>query len=508
MTLTQIIGQRFGVGFEGKTVPEDFRAFVRRTQIGSVILFSRNIGTAQETRALCEEIQRIVIEETGRPALIMADQEGGAVKRLGKDAALVPSAMALAAAGGGDIRTAMRITGDELAAVGINMDLAPVADVNSNPLNPIIGPRSYGDTPEKVGACVAEAVRGLHDAGVYSCAKHFPGHGDTALDSHLDLPMVDRSLKELEAQELVPFQAAAMAGTDAVMTTHILFPQLETENIPATMSRTILQGLLREKLGFQGLIISDCMMMSAIRKFYGTVEGSLAAVKAGVDIVLICHDMALMEEAWQKVYDEAIAGRISMEELQNSADRVLRYREQAVLFAGDVSQVGRRERLDAAQDMMDRAVTHLGAPVPALSGKCLFTAPAPSFAGKVNDSLDQFTFADFLSRRFRGTGFTFAMDPEDQEIESILSQAKDADVICLGTVSALRHPGQDKLLRALAGLGKPMIAAALRDPYELKDLPEHVCALALYEYDRMSMKALERVLSGEIKPTGTLPVKL
>ncbi|MBQ8137348.1 MAG: glycoside hydrolase family 3 protein, partial [Clostridia bacterium] len=260
MTLSQTVGQRFCVGFATPEVPKDFRAFVRKTQIGSVILFSHNITSVSQVRALCGELQAIFMEETGRPGIIMADQEGGTVRRMPSDAVLMPGAMALAAAGGQDIRTASRIAGEELAAVGINMNLAPVADVNSSPVNPVISVRSYGDVPSRVGEACEQAILGLHDAGIYSCAKHFPGHGDTNIDSHLDLPMVDKPLEEMEKVELVPFKAAIRAGTDAVMTTHILFPQLESEKIPATMSRTIMTGLLREKLGFEGLILSDCMM--------------------------------------------------------------------------------------------------------------------------------------------------------------------------------------------------------------------------------------------------------
>ena len=509
MTLQQIIGQRFAVGFPGQTVPECFRAFVRRTQIGSVILFSRNIVSAAQTKEMCEELQRIFIQETGRPGLIMADQEGGPVRRMGPDAALMPAAMALSAAGGGDIRTAFRITGTELAAVGINMDLAPVADVNSNPLNPVIGVRSFGDRPQNVGTGCAEAIRGLHDAGIYSCAKHFPGHGDTMLDSHLDLPLVDRSLAEMDSLELPSFRDAVTAGTDAVMTTHILFPQLEKEKIPATMSRTILQGLLREKLGFRGLIISDCMMMNAIRQFYGTVPGCLAAVRAGVDIVLVSHDMDLMEEAWQTVLAEAEAGRLSMDELKECAARVIRCRDAAPTCIGDLSPVGCRAHLDAAQDMMDRAVVRIGAEMPPLTGRPLFAAPAPALGARVNDSIDaSLTFAGRLSARFGGCGLTIPLDPSEEDIARVLAQAKNADVICLGTVSALRHPGQKTLLDALMALEKPMAAAALGDPYELKYLQPHVCGFALFEYDAMSLSSLERILRGDFKPSGRLPVRL
>ncbi len=210
------------------------------------------------------------------------------VTRLTDDATNMPGAMAIAATGNPEnAYTAGRITAAELQALGIDFDLAPVMDVNSNPQNPVIGVRSYADNPETVARFALRMMQGLLDGGVLCAAKHFPGHGDTSLDSHLSLPTVDKSLAALEAVELVPFKAAISAGIPAIMTSHILFPQLEKDTLPATMSRAIITGLLKESLGFKGLVISDCMEMAAIKQFYGTVEGTIAALVAGVDLVFI-----------------------------------------------------------------------------------------------------------------------------------------------------------------------------------------------------------------------------
>ena len=508
MTLSQIVGQRFCVGFATPEVPKDFRAFVRKTQIGSVILFSHNITSAAQVRALCEELQAIFLSETGRPGIIMADQEGGTVRRMPADAVLMPGAMALAA-GGQDIRAASRIAGEELAAVGINMNLAPVADVNSNRLNPVISVRSYSDDPSRVGKACTQAILGLHDAGIYSCTKHFPGHGDTNVDSHLALPLVDKPFEEMEKVELVPFKAAIRAGTDAIMTTHILFPQLENEKIPATMSRTIMTGLLREKLGFEGLILSDCMMMNAIKEYYGTVEGCLAAVKAGVDIVLVSHSMDLMLEAWERVMQEAEQGRLDMDEMTASASRVMRYREMAPTFLGDLSRVGTKEHFDAAQAMMDSAICRIGGEMPRPTERSLFVAPVPNLAAKVSDALDpSLTFPGAMTKAFGGEGLLVSIDPTDAEIENAVAKAKDCDALFLGTVSALRYPGQERLMQALMSLEMPTAVITLRDPYELKLLKKGVCGIAAFAYNRTSLESVRKVLSGERIPSGTLPVKL
>ena len=237
-------------------------------------------------------------KKQGYPAFIAIDQEGGVVSRLGSDAAVIPSAMAIAATG--DTNNAYEaglITGRELMAMGVNMNLAPDMDVNSNPRNPVIGVRSYGDTAETVSSFRGSNIWGLQDSGVLCTAKHFPGHGDTAVDSHLGLPCVDKTLEELRDCELKPFQAAIPAGVSAVMTSHILFPRLEPDGLPATMSRRIITDLLKKELGFSGLVLSDCMMMNAIQGHFGTVNGCLMAAKAGVDLIFISHSREFAGEA-------------------------------------------------------------------------------------------------------------------------------------------------------------------------------------------------------------------
>ena len=255
MDLREQIGQRLVTGFPGTELTEDFRRMVREYKISNVILFRENITDCAQLKQLCGEIQALVRRETGHGAFITADQEGGLVTRLPGDAVNVPGAMAIAATG--DPENAYRaglLTGRELRALGVNFDLAPSVDVNSNPENPVIGARSYGDTPQEVSRYANRMIRGLLDGGVLCSAKHFPGHGDTDTDSHLALPCVDKSMEELERTELLPFREAVRAGVPAVMTTHILFPQLEPEHLPATMSRRIMTGLLREQMGFDGLI--------------------------------------------------------------------------------------------------------------------------------------------------------------------------------------------------------------------------------------------------------------
>ncbi|MCD8021949.1 MAG: glycoside hydrolase family 3 protein [Lachnospiraceae bacterium] len=349
MTLRDKIGQKLVGGFPGKEMSEEFIHMVRTYKIGNVVLFRSNIESSAQLKELCESIQRLIQEETGYPAFIGIDQEGGTVTRLPDDAANVPGAMALAAAGDpAYAKEAAKITACELGALGVNFNFAPVADVNCNPANPVIGVRSFGDDPDQVAKYACASLQGYQENGLLVSAKHFPGHGDTDMDSHVSLPMVDKPLEELERMELKPFQALIDAGCPAIMTTHILFPALEKEmicsanedrlamsgtaggvleQVPATMSRRIVTGLLKEKMGFQGLVISDCMEMEAIKTYYGTGRGAAEAMKAGVDLILVSHTAELLEEAAQRMETAIANGEMPMEEFDASVEKILAHKK-------------------------------------------------------------------------------------------------------------------------------------------------------------------------------------
>ena len=302
MSLKEKIGQCFSVGFPGTGLTEEFCRFLKEFQVGNIILFGENIESGEQLSGLCGSLRQQVKENTGIAPFIMIDQEGGAIVRLSDDLVNVPGAMATAASRDPEnAYLAGQLTGRQLKRLGINFDLAPVMDINCNQDNPVIGIRSYGDGPGQVGAYAMKMAKGLMSEKVLACAKHFPGHGDTAQDSHLSLPVVDKPVEELEAMELRPFREGVEAGIPAIMSTHILFPALETEKIPATMSEKILTGLLRKKYGFQGMILSDCMEMGAIKQYFGTANGVVKALGAGVDIVLISHTPSVARESIEAV---------------------------------------------------------------------------------------------------------------------------------------------------------------------------------------------------------------
>ncbi len=252
---------------------------IQHYHVGNIILFSRNVRDAQQLHELTSSLQEIA-RAAGQhsPLLIAIDQENGMVQRLGADATIFPGNMALGAVG--EEQSACEVAlaaGLELRALGMNLNLAPVVDVNNNPANPVIGVRSFGENPQQVARLANAQIRGYHKAGMATCIKHFPGHGDTATDSHLAIPTVPYEMERLERIELVPFKSGIAAGTDLVMTAHIYFPALMGgTHLPATLSAAVVRQLLREQLGFQGIILTDCLEMNAVSETVGVGKGRSA----------------------------------------------------------------------------------------------------------------------------------------------------------------------------------------------------------------------------------------
>lgn len=511
MNLNEMIGQRMVSGFPGPKMSEAFIEAVKKYKLGNVILFKWNVESAAQLKNLCTEIQALVTRETGQPAFITIDQEGGTVTRMPNDAVCVPGAMTIAATGDPEnAYEAGLITAKELRALSINFDLAPVLDVNSNRANPVIGVRSYGDDPDKVAAFGVRMMRGLTDGGVLSSAKHFPGHGDTTVDSHLGLPCIDKSIEELESCELIPFRAAIDAGIPAVMTTHILFPQIEKEHLPATMSRTIMTGILRQRLNFKGLIISDCMMMKAIAEHYGTVNGVVSAMRAGVDLVFVCHDPALACQAMDAVKAACLNGTISMDEMKESAERILKYKENLSPEAGaEKTSAIDAEHRAAVRRMMRDAVTLVRGNVPPLGDRPVFIG-CPAFASTQasNPHCDSDVFSVAMQKRLGGDAITITQDPTDAEIQAAAEQTRGHSSVIVATVNGTLRRGQLRLVHALCALSMPTVCVAMRNPYDLAEIPKDACALAAYEYDDMSLDAVADVLNGLLTPRGMLPVQL
>lgn len=308
------------VGFDGTGITPELRGLID-LGVRSVILFARNAGTPAEVATMVAEIRTA----TPEPLLFCIDQEGGRTVRLTDGFATPPEMREIGGIGPHAAQDVGRILAEDLRAVGIDLDLAPVVDVDSNPDNPVIGPRSFGADPARVSECARRFIEAMQAAGVAACAKHFPGHGDTILDSHHDLPVLPHDRDRLERVELPPFRASIAAGVACIMSTHVVFEALDP-GVPATLSPACIDGLLRTELGFEGVVISDDLEMAAIAEL-PSIEGDIGeaavrSIEAGVDLVLCCHRPDRQRRAVGALIAAVDSGRISIDRLEASLRRL------------------------------------------------------------------------------------------------------------------------------------------------------------------------------------------
>jgi beta-N-acetylhexosaminidase len=307
------------VGFDGAAAPPHLRALAARG-VRHVILFTRNFESQAQLRDLCAAIDALGTPD--RPMLICADQEGGRVQRFRAGFTAIPSMRELGrSCDAAAITVRAAALARELRDVGIHFNLAPVLDVDSNPANPVIGERSLGADPMRVATLGTAFIRGMQSQGVAACAKHFPGHGDTGIDSHFDLPRLAHGRDRLDAIELPPFAAAIRAGVAAIMTAHVVFDALDP-GVPATMSRAVIHDLLRVRLGFGGVVVSDDMEMKAIADHFGFEEAIVRGGSAGIDLFLVCHDHVLQHRAIDTLVRATEAGRLARQAISASRDRL------------------------------------------------------------------------------------------------------------------------------------------------------------------------------------------
>lgn len=523
-TIEQLIGQLFAVGFYGTTPSSEIVELIQRYHVGSVILFSRNVQSGQQVTELTQQLQEIARAAGQRyPLLIMIDQENGMVRRLGDEMTMLPGNMALGAIENEQVAyDVAEATGRELRTFGINMNLAPVADVNNNPANPVIGVRSFGEDPQLVARLTAAAVRGYRAAGVISTLKHFPGHGDTAVDSHLSLPTIPYDMKRLEELELIPFKSGITADADCVMTAHLYLPQLMTnEVLPATVSPVILRTLLREKLGFKGVVISDCLVMKAVSELIGEARGSIMALQAGVDLVLISHYFERQSKSIEAVQKAVRAGEISLEMIQQAGERIrqlkartLLWEEQlhAITLSSTEYQVHQQLR-DKAYALSTTLVKNEDGLVPLqLRGEqhLLVIAPQRSVFTEVEDRKDsEASLVEYIRRYHEQvTALPSVRRLTSTQREEMLQAAKEADIILVLTVNARLDQQQIDFMHDLLQLGRPVIGVAVGAPYDVEAFPNLGTYFATYEYTPPALKAMADVLFGKSTPQGKLPVSL
>lgn len=512
------IGQLLVVGFHGKTLSKEIKDLIHNYHIGSVILFARNLGTLEEIRELTINLQ-LEAKAAGyeKPLLICLDQENGIVKRIGKNFGEYPGAMALGATNNPSFAYENgKMTASGLKSLGINWNLAPVVDVNNNSQNPVIGVRSYGEDPAKVADFGKAAMQGMQHEGLVTSLKHFPGHGDTSIDSHIDLPKIKHSLQRLHEVELVPFKVCIQAGADTIMIAHIVFPALETnEDRPATLSKNIVTGLLREKLGYDGVVTTDCLEMKAVATTFGTSNGAVEALKAGVDLVMVSHSYEKQVEVIQKIIEAIENKELSYSRIEQSFQRIKRLKSKKLSWNEELNTLPFSNfNYSAKQTMIENIFGHSVTVVK--QGKRLDKDSHSVFVlededanqtmaedKKIESTVLSETVKEQVGNVETGRFSSTMLEEKDQLIEKVIK--KDALIVGVNVLTKV-----DEWISLINEISQriPTYVISMKNPYVSHLIPNVEWLICTYEPSSIPVKIAVKAFIGDTHPTGQLPVTI
>ena len=501
MQLEAAVGQLLMVGFDGLEAPPYILDWLARGWVGGVYLFARNIESPSQVKALTDSCHNAAAQ----PILIGIDQEGGAVSRLGDGFTQSPGAMALAASGSVDLaRQVARVQGVEMAALGINWNFAPVADVADNHINPSVGTRSFGADAGLVADFAAAQVAGFQSAGVAATVKHFPGLGKSIIDTHLAPSRITHQLDDLRVADLLPFRRAMDADVACVMTTHVRFDALDDRR-PATLSPRIITGLLRGEMAYAGVVCSDCMEMRAITDEYGAGEAAVLCALAGADLIMFSHTRAMQEAAFDALLAAAKSGRLSRQRIDESLRRIRQLKARYRLNdAADLDVVGCEAHLALARQAARAGIVLLrrGANYPLRAGKqricCVeFRADAPEFTRQLKTRNGD---AVCLSLPIDGV--------ETASLATIEEQTTNADCLIVATRNAHLSRGQADCARRLLESHDNTLHVCLRHPADAAVLPAAATVICATGDSAPSLEAAAAAICGEFAPGGNLTVSL
>lgn len=507
LTPEQRIGQLMAIAFHGPAVTSAVEEMIRVRAVGGIILRAENAPDPAALARICADLQRIAVEAKVPRLFLALDQEGGSVARVGGQMTVFPSQMALAATPDpvSAVRRAATITAEELLAAGVNWNLAPVADVNNEPRNPIIGNRSFGSDPQRVASLVDAAVRAYANANMLCCAKHFPGHGAATVDSHVGLPIIDVDRARLDRVELVPFKQAIAAGVPAIMLAHLIVPALDpTPSLPASLSRRVSTDLLRGELGFQGITLTDDLEMGALATI-GEAAAGLRALQAGADLVLFRFDETAQREGHRSILDAAQSG--TLPSLDASLTRLLDAKRRYTILTR--SNSGRTPdataNAAAALDIARQSITllHNDGKVLPLRGQVYAIATTTADLTPLPGDSDLATELERSSPDV--TARKFGTNINESQIAAALTESKTADVVVVGVADVGINDDQLKLVSRLAAV-KPTVLVSLRGPYDVSVAPNVAACICAYDGRLPSLRAVIEVITGARRPLGSLPV--
>lgn len=509
-TTEEKVGQLFMVGFNGYEMDENIFNLIATYHIGGICYFSRNLKNSKQVRQLSEKLQSYT--KTDFPLFLAVDQEGGLVNRITNDVVTSPPALALGAI---DNRVYTRRIAEAVASdlqrIGINMNFGPVADINNNPLNPVIGTRSFGEDIKKVSKMVQDTIAGYERHDLIPSIKHFPGHGDTAVDSHLDVPIMTHSVEKLFEVELVPFIKAIENGVDSVMVSHLKYLTLDEEHM-ATLSEAIVTDLLRKQLQYKGVVITDCMEMDAIGNNYSIEEAAIQAIQAGVDIVLVSHTYDKQRRAIDAVIQAVKSGIIPESRIDESFIRILylkKKRKIRELVPYETDERWRERQFEFSKRLTDLSITIVKdekelLPIHPAEKVVLFWA-----------DIQQSSLADEKNIAIESLGAFLNKDNLDVT-ELALSEASNARVLCeeadkiiVVSNNILQHDEQRQQIQTITALfANKTIAIAIHSPYDYEAYPDVSTYIATYDPRPTTMESLSRLLIGDFTNRARLPITL
>ncbi|MBR2677384.1 MAG: glycoside hydrolase family 3 C-terminal domain-containing protein [Solobacterium sp.] len=538
---------------------EEVAPFFDSHAFGGFILFDSNIGSISEAAVLTDDLQRHTLTDNAVPMLIAIDQEGGSLTRL-KYGTVTPGNMALGASGNASLaKASASILGKELSAVGINTDFAPDADINNQPANPVIGLRSFSDDPALTAEMVGAFIQGLDEAGTVSCAKHFPGHGNTTTDSHTGLPVVNSTKEELETMELVPFHQAVDQNVDMIMSAHICFPEIEKDTyiskldgseitLPSTLSDDLIQGILRQELGYDGVVITDSLLMDAVNAHFDPIDAAVLAFNAGVDMLLMpvrIEDANGFEavDQYLNALKEKIGSEIPQERLDEAVTRVLTMKSRNGILeltpAEDIEArrqtaeetVGRMENHESERAIADQCVTLLRNENDLLpftgAGTIVFAAPQSSQMNAMQKGMEQLlgqidliAYPTYINYRY------------GQNVNELLNAVPGASLVVISSwldnmsqfdpSESIMIPSVQQVIDACHAAGVPVVVISSGLPYDLSCYDNADALLAVYNPKGLpeddngnptdscspNLPAAVDIIFGYAKPSAVLPVNV
>lgn len=509
LSLEQKIGQMLIYGFKGQKAEEDAIPLIKKYKLGGVILFSRNISSEDQTIELDRDIQQYATDKLKIPTFISIDQEGGKVLRIQNFGTVLPGNMNLGATRSSTLSfLAGKLTAVDLEMLGINMNFAPVLDVNTSAKNEVIGVRSFGSDPDMVAMLGSSYIKGIQSRKVSATAKHFPGHGNTSGDSHFETLVTNRSLDELKKSDLKPFYEAVKNGVDAIMTAHISVPSVDSSGVPATLSHKVINGILRKEMGYNGLVITDDMEMRPVTKDWPIGKAAIHAVIAGCDMIIVVWTDSAKKEVYESLLSAVKEDKISEARIDESVRRILRVKIKRQLFdntpdpnIAEVKKVvGNKFHQQISKLIAQKSITvvkNMKNIIPVLNRKGRFAVLSPF---------------SYLSTALRSSGLNNSLVRMDVKLDSrqketVLKEALGYQDKIDAYIIAVVDDSQAQVARMLKQRSNvPVIVAALDSPYvysTVKDADAYLCA---YSFRTQALKALANVITGQAKADGKLPV--